>query len=180
MYRARTSMEIQDFNPDFMDGKGVDPTTSAAADGFLLPDADQDLAERLANRARSRQDGPASGAAGERLGRIRVASAAHFRRFGVDAPAEQRRVRRTGAEQPDRARFWRDAAGGSSVRLDRPEICGGIREHAGQRIYRTGPETSLEVQPADRRMADRPPSGDEGQPGEVRNWNCSNMRGRPG
>src|SRR5271167_2738158 len=57
IYRARTSLEIQDFNSDFMDSKSIDPTQSAqnsANDSYFQTQIkilqSDSLLERVANK----------------------------------------------------------------------------------------------------------------------------------
>jgi len=57
IYRARTSVEIQDFNPEFMGGKDVDPTKPSAssnADSYFLTQLkilqSDSLIERVADK----------------------------------------------------------------------------------------------------------------------------------
>src|ERR1700730_16350965 len=68
IYRARTSLEIQDFNSEFMDLKNVDPTNSAqgaATDSYFQTQIkilqSDSLLERVANKMDLQQDRPESG-----------------------------------------------------------------------------------------------------------------------
>ncbi len=68
VYRARTSIEVQDFNPEFMDGKNVDPTrpaSSANGDSYFLTQLkilqSDSLIERVADKMDLQAERPASG-----------------------------------------------------------------------------------------------------------------------
>src|SRR5450432_993165 len=68
IYRARTSMEIQDFNSEFMDLKNVDPTSSGpgmATDSYFQTQIkilqSDSLLERVAGKMDLSQERPASG-----------------------------------------------------------------------------------------------------------------------
>src|SRR5437667_1220346 len=69
VYRARTSIEIQDFNPEFMDGKNVDPTKPVASangsDSYFLTQLkilqSDSLIERVADKMDLQSERPASG-----------------------------------------------------------------------------------------------------------------------
>src|ERR1700730_1565168 len=68
IYRARTSLEIQDFNSEFMDLKNVDPTNSpqgAATDSYFQTQIkilqSDSLLERVTNKIDLQQDRPESG-----------------------------------------------------------------------------------------------------------------------
>ena len=68
VYRARTSLEIQDFNSEFMDLKNVDPTNAgpgAATDSYFQTQIkilqSDSLLERVANKIDLQQERPGSG-----------------------------------------------------------------------------------------------------------------------
>src|SRR6202035_4972235 len=68
IYRARTSLEIQDFNSEFMDLKSVDPTSSAqgvATDSYFQTQIkilqSDSLLERVANKLNPAEERPESG-----------------------------------------------------------------------------------------------------------------------
>lgn len=68
VYRARTSLEIQDFNSEFMDLKNVDPTNAgpgAATDSYFQTQIkilqSDSLLERVANKVDLQQERPGTG-----------------------------------------------------------------------------------------------------------------------
>src|SRR6201999_2836214 len=68
IYRARTSMEIQDFNSDFMDSKSIDPTQSnqnANNDSYFQTQIkilqSDSLLERVTNKLNTEEERPESG-----------------------------------------------------------------------------------------------------------------------
>jgi len=68
VYRARTSMEIQDFNSDFMGSKDIDPTQSnqnSATDSYFQTQIkilqSDSLLERVVNKINTEEERPESG-----------------------------------------------------------------------------------------------------------------------